>query len=116
VSIEIKVLGPGCPKCKSLYREAEKAVAQLSAPATLTMVEDSKEMRAYRIPAMPALLINGEVKSAGRIPNAAEITTWLAGIQKLRAANTEQIRVPSRPPAYNAWRKEQLCVGVNSSQ
>ena len=78
MSIEIKVLGPGCANCKRLYSEAEKAVAQLSAPATITKVEDIKEIMAYRILATPALVINGEVMSAGRIPNAAEITTWLA--------------------------------------
>jgi small redox-active disulfide protein 2 len=78
VSIEIKVLGPGCANCKRLYVEAEKAAAQLSPPATLTKVEDIKEIMAYRIMATPALVIDGEVKSAGRIPSAAEITTWLA--------------------------------------
>jgi small redox-active disulfide protein 2 len=78
VSIEIKVLGPGCANCKRLYAEAEKAVAQLSTPATLTKVEDIKEIMAFRILATPALVINGEVKAAGRIPNATEIATWLA--------------------------------------
>jgi small redox-active disulfide protein 2 len=78
VNLEIKVLGPGCANCKRLYAEAEKAVAQLSAPATLTKVEDIEEIMAYRILATPALVINGEVKSAGRIPNASEITAWLA--------------------------------------
>ena len=77
MSIEIKILGPGCGNCKRLNSEAEKAVAQLSAPATLTKVEDIREIMAFRILATPALVINGEVKSAGRIPNAAEITTWL---------------------------------------
>jgi len=78
MSIEIKVLGPGCANCKRLYAEAEKAVAQLTAAATLTKVEDIEQIMAYRILATPALVINGEVKSAGRIPNATEITTWLA--------------------------------------
>lgn len=78
VSVDIKVLGTGCANCKRLYAEAEKAIAQLSAPATLTKVEDIKEIMAYKILATPALVINGEVKSAGRIPNATEITTWLA--------------------------------------
>ena len=78
MSIAIKVLGPGCANCKRLYAEAEKAVAQLSAPATLAKVDDIKEIMAYKILATPALVINGEVKSAGRIPNATEITTWLA--------------------------------------
>ena len=78
MSIEIKVLGPGCANCKRLCAEAEKAVAQLSTPVTLTKVEDIRDIMAYKILATPALVINGEVKSAGRVPNAAEIGTWLS--------------------------------------
>ena len=78
MSIDIKVLGPGCTNCKRLYVEAEKAVAQLSAPATITKVEDIRDIMSCKILATPALVINGEIKSAGRIPNATEITTWLA--------------------------------------
>ena len=78
MTIEIKVLGSGCANCKRLYSEAEKAVAQLSGSATLSKVEDIREIMAFRILATPALVINGEVKSAGRIPNAGEISTWLA--------------------------------------
>jgi len=78
MSIEIIVLGPGCARCKQLYSETERAIAQLAAPATLTKVEDIKEIMAYKILATPALVINGEVKSAGRIPNAGEIASWLA--------------------------------------
>ena len=78
MNIEVKVLGPGCGNCKRLYAEAQKAVAQLAAPAVITKIEDIKEIMAYKILATPALVINGEIKSAGRIPNAAEITTWLA--------------------------------------
>lgn len=74
MSIDIKILGSGCANCKRLYREAEKAIAQLSIPVTLTKVEDIKEIMSFKILATPALVINGEVKSAGRIPNAAEIT------------------------------------------
>ncbi len=78
LSIEIKVLGPGCARCKQLYGEAERAIVQLAAPATLTKVEDIRDIMAYKILATPALVIDGEVKSAGRIPNAAEIVSWLA--------------------------------------
>jgi small redox-active disulfide protein 2 len=77
VSIEIKVLGPGCANCKKLYAEAAEAVAQLSASATISKIEDFREIMSYKILATPALVIDGEVKSAGRIPNVAEITTWL---------------------------------------
>ena len=78
MSVEIKVLGPGCANCKRLYGEAEKAINQLGIPATLIKVEKIEEIVAYKIMATPALVINGEVKSAGRIPGVAEITTWLA--------------------------------------
>ena len=54
MSIDIKVLGTGCANCKRLYAEAEKALAQLSAPATLTKVEDIKDIMAYKILATPA--------------------------------------------------------------
>ena len=78
VTLDIKVLGSGCANCKRLYEEAEKAIRQLSAPATLTKVDDIRAIMAYKILATPALVIDGEVKSAGRIPSAAEIITWLA--------------------------------------
>ncbi len=78
MNIEIKILGPGCSNCKRLYSEAEKAAHQLGVHATLCKVEDIQDIMAYRIMATPALVINGVVKSAGRIPSVAEITSWLA--------------------------------------
>ncbi len=78
MGIQVKVLGPGCANCMRLYTEAEKAVAQLALPATIIKVEDIKDIMKYRILATPALVINGEVKSAGRIPGTAEIVSWLA--------------------------------------
>ena len=76
--MDIKVLGPGCANCRRLYEETEKAVKQLAMTATITKVEKFEEMAPYRIMMTPALVINGEVKAAGRIPRVAEITTWLA--------------------------------------
>ena len=56
MSIDVRVLGPGCANCMRLYAEAQKAIAQLSAPATLTKVEDIKEIMSYKILALPALV------------------------------------------------------------
>ena len=78
MTMDIKVLGPGCANCKRLYGEAEKALRQLGMTATITKVEKFDEIMAYKVMMTPALVINGQVKAAGRIPNAAEITTWLA--------------------------------------
>ena len=76
--MDIKVLGSGCANCKRLYGEAEKALKQLGMTAPITKVEKFEEIAAYNIMMTPALVINGQVKAAGRVPNAAEITTWLA--------------------------------------
>lgn len=75
--MDIKVLGPGCANCRRLHAEAEKALTLLGMTATITKVEKFEEIRAYRIMMTPGLVINGQVKAAGRIPDAAEIATWL---------------------------------------
>jgi small redox-active disulfide protein 2 len=75
--MEIKVLGTGCPKCKKLYEEAQKAIAQAGLEASLSKVEKIDEIMKYAVMMTPALVVAGEVKCAGRIPKVAEIVTWL---------------------------------------
>ena len=76
--MDIKVLGPGCENCKRVYAEAVKALELLGMTAPVTKVEKFQDIKAYRIMMTPALVINGQVKAAGRIPDAREIMTWLA--------------------------------------
>jgi small redox-active disulfide protein 2 len=75
--MDVKVLGPGCARCKKLYEEAQRAIQQLGLAADLAKVETMEEILKYRILATPGLVIDGEVKSAGRIPSQAEIIGWL---------------------------------------
>ncbi|HEY3452421.1 MAG TPA: thioredoxin family protein [Myxococcales bacterium] len=75
--MEVKVLGTGCAKCKKLYEATEKALQELGVSATLTKVEKLDEIMAFNVLMTPALVIDGEVKSAGRIPNAAELRNLL---------------------------------------
>ena len=75
--MDVKVLGPGCARCKKLYEETAKAIQQLGLATNLAKVEAMDEIIKYRILATPGLVIDGEVKSAGRIPSQAEITSWL---------------------------------------
>ncbi len=75
--MDIKVLGIGCAKCKKLYEEVEKAIREVDTNATLTKVEKLDEIISYRVLMTPALVINGEVKSAGRIPPYSEIAGWI---------------------------------------
>lgn len=75
--MQIKVLGTGCPKCKKLYAEAEKAIAASGVNAELEKVEKIDDIMAYGVMITPALVIDGAVKSSGRIALAAEISAWI---------------------------------------
>jgi len=75
--MKIEVLGIGCAKCKKLYAEAEKAVAAWGMPAEIEKVEKIDEIMAYGVMATPALVVDAEVKCAGRIPTTAEIVSWI---------------------------------------
>jgi small redox-active disulfide protein 2 len=75
--MEIKVLGVGCAKCKKLYEEAQKAVAQSGVEAVLAKVEKIDEIQKYGVLMTPALVVNGEVKCAGRVPPIPEMVSWI---------------------------------------
>lgn len=73
----IKVLGSGCVNCRRLEALVREVVGELGVPAEIEKVTDFREIASYGILATPGLVIDGEVKSAGRIPNKAELTTWV---------------------------------------
>ena len=75
--MDIKVLGPGCMKCKKLFAEAEKAAAACGHPVTLVKVERIEDIMAYGVMSTPALVIGSEVKSVGRVVPAAEIAAMI---------------------------------------
>jgi small redox-active disulfide protein 2 len=75
--MEIKILGMGCPKCNQLEELAREAAADLAVEATFTKVKDMDTIMAYKVLATPALVIDEEIKSAGRVPSKEEIVEWL---------------------------------------
>ncbi len=79
--MKIKVLGTGCPKCKKLYAEVEKAVASSGIDVQLEKVEKINEIMDYGVMMTPALVIDEEVKASGRIPPASEIISWITGAE-----------------------------------
>ena len=75
--LSIKVLGPGCANCIKMVQLAQQAVNTLSVEAQIEKVTEMPEIVKYRILATPGLVINEKVVCAGRIPTAAEVTTWV---------------------------------------
>ncbi len=75
--MEIKILGTGCPKCKRLEQTAREAAAEIGVEATFIKVTDINEIMSYPIANTPALVVNGAVKSAGRLPSKEEVVGWL---------------------------------------
>ncbi|MEP0365740.1 MAG: thioredoxin family protein [Cyclobacteriaceae bacterium] len=74
---DIKVLGPGCAKCKTTYNNVLEALKQTQAEARTEKVEDLEEMMKYNILTTPVLMIDGEIKVKGRIAQVNEIVELL---------------------------------------
>jgi small redox-active disulfide protein 2 len=75
--MKVKILGTGCPKCKKLYAETERAVAAAGVAAEIEKIEAVEDIMKYPIMMTPALVIDEEVKASGRVPRSAEIISWL---------------------------------------
>ncbi len=71
--MEIKILGSGCASCKKLLTTTEKAVKELDIEAEVIYETDMERIIATGIMSTPGLMINGVVKSAGRVPNLKEV-------------------------------------------
>jgi small redox-active disulfide protein 2 len=75
--MEIKILGPGCSRCKTLEKLTREVVVQNGLDATVTKVEDIVEIMKYGVMTTPALVVNGKVEIKGRVPSADEINQVL---------------------------------------
>ena len=75
--MKVQILGTGCPKCRKVTEIAEKAIGELGLDAEVVKVTDIDEIIGYNVMVTPALAVDGEVKSAGRVPTLAEIKGWL---------------------------------------
>lgn len=77
MQMKIEVLGTGCPNCKKLEDNVRKAVEETKKKADVVKVTDIGKIVEYGVMSTPALVIDGKVKSSGKIPDKDEIKKWL---------------------------------------
>lgn len=75
--MEIKVLGTGCQKCEQTEQNIREAVAEAGISANIEKVSDLMEIAKYGVFGTPAVVVDGEVKSVGKIPKPEEIRAWI---------------------------------------
>ena len=75
--MDIKVLGPGCPKCKQTEEVVKQAVAEAGVDAQVEKVSGLMEIASYGVFGTPAVVIDGDVKSVGKVPSKKDVLTWL---------------------------------------
>lgn len=73
----IKVLGPGCAKCKTTYNNVLEALKQSNIEANVEKVEDIEEMMKYNILTTPVLIVDEDIKVKGRVAQVSEIIDLL---------------------------------------
>jgi small redox-active disulfide protein 2 len=75
--MDIKILGTGCPKCQRLEQLTREVAAELGVDAQFEHVRDMAEIMKYPVISTLALVVEGEVKVAGRMPSKDELARWL---------------------------------------
>ncbi len=77
--MKVEVLGVGCAKCEKLYEQVKNLVEREGIEAETVKVEDLKVFSDYGVFMTPALVIDGEVKVAGKVPKEKDLIQWLKG-------------------------------------
>ena len=75
--MEIKVLGPGCPKCDQTEKLVREVIAEEGIDASVEKVTNAMEIAGYGVFGTPSVIVDGEVKCVGKIPNKEDIKTWV---------------------------------------
>ncbi len=76
--MEIKVLGPGCPKCQQTEKVVKEAIAEAGVSADIEKVTDTMKIAGYGVFGTPAVVVDGEVKSVGKIPKKEDVKSWIS--------------------------------------
>ena len=75
--MKIEILGTGCPKCKQLEANTRKALEETGKNAEIVKVTDINKIVEYGVMSTPAIVVDGKVKSYGKVAEVEEIKKWL---------------------------------------
>ncbi|MGB3342139.1 MAG: thioredoxin family protein [bacterium] len=75
--MEIRILGPGCPRCEEVMKRTIAVLAELDLAADVQKITDLMKIAEYKVIATPGFVINDKVKSVGKIPSKDEIRKWI---------------------------------------
>jgi small redox-active disulfide protein 2 len=75
--MEIKVLGPGCAKCKKTEKLVMDVLQETGVAANVEKVSDMMQIASYGVLGTPSVIVDGEVKCSGKVPKKDEIKSWL---------------------------------------
>ncbi len=75
--MDIKVLGPGCPKCQQTEKIVKDAVTKSGVEASVEKVTDIMEIAGYGVFVTPAVVVDGDVKCVGKVPTTDMVKSWI---------------------------------------
>ena len=75
--MDIKILGPGCPKCSQTGKVVREAAVEAGVDAHVEKVTDTMEIAGYGVFGTPAVVVNGDVKCVGKVPTMDEVKSWI---------------------------------------
>jgi len=75
--MEIKVLGPGCAKCKKTEKLVQEVIKETGVDARVEKVSDMMQIASYGVFGTPSVIVDGEVKCTGKVPKKDDIKKWL---------------------------------------
>ena len=75
--MDIKILGPGCPKCRQTAEIVQEAITETGVNASVEKVTDVMKIAGYGVFGTPSVIIDGDVKCVGKIPSKDDVKKWL---------------------------------------
>ncbi len=75
--MDIKVLGVGCPKCQQTEKVVQEAVAESGVNARIEKITNVLDIARYGVFGTPAVVVDGEVKSVGKLPKKKDVLKWI---------------------------------------